>query len=575
MKTTAIIVLFMLFFPVMLHAQGAYTLRIIDLETNHELAYKISDKYESPQTRDKAVRDMVQTIMENGYLALSVDSAAKDSLNTTLYINKGVRYRWASLQFTASDSEFLSKSGFREKHFNRRYVSTTTYTRLRRNILKTCENNGYPFAAIETDSISIQNDSIVLKLRIETGQRILYDSIIITSPVIHSSYLNRYLGISKGMPYNEERIAQTDSKLKELGFLTIKSPTTVAFGPGACTLTINPVKRKTGTFDGILGIAPDNITGKTVLSGDIKLKLVNSFTYGETLEFNWKRPAGTSQRLKAGFIYPYVLGSKLGTAYTLDILQQDTTYVSVRHKGQLLYMYEGFDYISFSGDILQSSLLNTAGFSQIQILPPYAGVRSYLLGTGFYKEKLDFRLNPSRGYNAHIELAGGQRHIEKHPLLDESLYDSITLSSAQYRMSIDAAAYLNPVGRHVLKLGINGGHLSGKSLFSNELYLLGGSKLLRGFDEEAITASLYAVMTLEYRYLIGPLSYISVFGDGCYYENKSTGTNITDRPIGIGTGFTFETRGGIFSISYALGRQFNNPIELKSGKVHIGYVNYF
>jgi hypothetical protein len=50
---------------------------------------------------------------------------------------------------------------------------------------------------------------------------------------------------------------------------------------------------------------------------------------------------------------------------------------------------------------------------------------------------------------------------------------------------------------------------------------------------------------------------------------------VRDTPFGFGAGISFETKAGIFSINYALGKQFNNPIELRSGKIHFGIVNYF
>jgi hypothetical protein len=32
---------------------------------------------------------------------------------------------------------------------------------------------------------------------------------------------------------------------------------------------------------------------------------------------------------------------------------------------------------------------------------------------------------------------------------------------------------------------------------------------------------------------------------------------------------------GVFSISYALGRQFDAPVQFNSSKVHFGYIAYF
>jgi len=198
-----------------------------------------------------------------------------------------------------------------------------------------------------------------------------------------------------------------------------------------------------------------------------------------------------------------------------------------------------------------------------------------LFGMGLHKEDYDFRINPRKGYLLNMSISTGNKKINKNPKLKEALYNGITLNSKQYKYDLLANIFVNPYKRNVILLGINAGKMFSQNLFQNELYRLGGAKLLRGFDEESIFASFYSVFTLEYRYLLERMSYINVFFDGAYYENKSINKYIIDRPYGFGTGFTFETKQGIFSISYALGKQFNNPIQFKSGKIHLGYINYF
>jgi hypothetical protein len=42
-----------------------------------------------------------------------------------------------------------------------------------------------------------------------------------------------------------------------------------------------------------------------------------------------------------------------------------------------------------------------------------------------------------------------------------------------------------------------------------------------------------------------------------------------------GIGMSFETKGGLFNISYAFGAQGNQGIRLKNSKIHFGYVSYF
>jgi hemolysin activation/secretion protein len=133
-----------------------------------------------------------------------------------------------------------------------------------------------------------------------------------------------------------------------------------------------------------------------------------------------------------------------------------------------------------------------------------------------------------------------------------------------------------PFGKiSTFKVGVKSAFLNGKNIFQNELFRFGGLKTLRGFNEEEIFASAYSIFTLEYRLILEQNSYLYVFGDGAYYENMSTTIHIHDTPYGFGAGVSFETKAGIFSMSYALGKQFNNPILLRNGKIHFGIVNYF
>src|SRR5690606_37052388 len=131
------------------------------------------------------------------------------------------------------------------------------------------------------------------------------------------------------------------------------------------------------------------------------------------------------------------------------------------------------------------------------------------------------------------------------------------------------AQLFNALGeRSTVLLGNQSALGHSESLFQNELLRIGGLKTLRGFDEESINASLYSIFTLEYRFLLDRNSYFSVFSDAAYYENKSQDTFIKDTPVGIGAGLSFETAAGIFTLNYALGRQFDNPFYFRAGKVH-------
>ena len=116
---------------------------------------------------------------------------------------------------------------------------------------------------------------------------------------------------------------------------------------------------------------------------------------------------------------------------------------------------------------------------------------------------------------------------------------------------------------------------SGQKLFDNELYRIGGTKLLRGFNEESIFANFYNVLTTEYRMLFNQNSNLFVFCDLAYYEKNTVSSRIVDRPFGVGTGLNLETKVGIFSISYAIGSMRNQPFAFRQGRIHFGMLSQF
>ena len=556
--------------------QSNYSLKVIDNQTNNEIDWKYSKTFKFVHDRDKEIIKISSYFSDNGFLAFSIDSTHEDSLIKTLYINKGLSYQWAKIKTDQIDENILKKAGYNKKLFENKNVSIENLKKLKQNIIKYCENNGYPFAEVQLDSIIINDSLIEASLILNKHNLIKYDSILIKGTAeIKASFISNFLGIKQGDIYNESYIIKTDKRINDLSFLRIKEPTSIIFYDDRCNLMIKADKKRASNFDGVLGIIPDNITGNVVLTGDIKLKLISSFKSAETIEFNWKRLGVNSQRLFAGFSYPYMFTTQLGTDYYIDMLQKDTSYISVKQTAGVKYMFDGFDYVNFTGDFYNSNLLSTANFEILNTLPDYADVSTVLFGMGLNKEDLDFRLNPSKGFLINMSILAGNKVISKNAELKESLYDGITLKSKQYKYDLHSNIFLNPYKKNVIMLGVNAGKIFNKNLFQNELYRLGGAKTLRGFDEESVFASLYSVFTLEYRYLVESMSFINVFFDGAYYENRSINKKIIDRPYGFGAGFTFETKQGIFSISYALGKQFNNPVQFKAGKIHLGYINYF
>jgi outer membrane protein assembly factor BamA len=164
-----------------------------------------------------------------------------------------------------------------------------------------------------------------------------------------------------------------------------------------------------------------------------------------------------------------------------------------------------------------------------------------------------------------------------HPDFDfNSLYDSIKLKTYRFKI-VASGAHFFPLGKmSTLKTAVITGLLESPQNFQNELFRIGGYKILRGFDEESIYANKYAVFTAEYRYLVGINSYFFGFSDAGLTQTKFSSTNYSNSFISGGIGLEFETKFGLLNLSYALGKRNDIKFDIRnSSRIHFGYINYF
>ena len=99
---------------------------------------------------------------------------------------------------------------------------------------------------------------------------------------------------------------------------------------------------------------------------------------------------------------------------------------------------------------------------------------------------------------------------------------------------------------------------------------------MRGFDEESVYATSYAVLTAEYRYLVGLNSFLFAFSDLGLVNNKYQELRAKNVFTSIGLGLVFETKAGLLNVSYAIGKRDDLKYNiLEASKLHFRYINYF
>lgn len=560
-------------------AQQPNYLKVVVSEEQKQIFKKYSFKKEFTDSlsRKSVMTALLTELWQDGYITAAYDSIRVDSLILTAYLNTGKRVSWVKLKKGNAENALLQEAGFKEKNFTGKAIDFNDVAKLNENILVYCENNGYPFASVKLDSVIFSDSTITASINITKNKKIIIDSVNMKGKAkLAKIYLYNYLDVHPGDLYNESKVANISKKLKELQFLKEMRPFNIIFNDTKAKIVIYAVKKKNSQFDGVLGVMPNSqTTGKLMLTGEANLNLVNSFYRGEMIDMSWRKLKPASQDLKMEFVYPYLFSTPFGADIKFKLFKNDTLYLNIERDLGIRYQFTGNNYIKAFLENHSSSLISTSQYKNAIVLPDIADVTSNLYGLEYKFQNLDYLLNPRKGLDLKISGSAGNKKIHKNPDLDEQLYENVKLNSAQYKFVASVGFYIPLFSKTALKFGMDAASLQSGNLFDNELFRIGGLKTLRGFDEESIYASFYDIATFEYRFLFEQNSYLFAFWNGAYYEGRTVNKFVHDTPYGFGAGVSFETKAGIFSLSYALGKQFDNPIYFKSAKIHFGIINYF
>lgn len=545
---------------------------LMRLAKDSKLKTSFNDEISAKQELNK----FITQLLNSGYLTANIDSIKKDSTTLKAYCIIGEIYNWAHLHRGNADEGMLSEIGFRDRFYQNKNFNPSSISKLAKSVLNWYENNGYPFASFRLDSISIQNNSIEAALFIDPAQLIQIDTIIIKgSSKLSRVYIYNYLDLAPGDIYNESKIKKISTRLSELPFVTQNKPFQIEFTENKAHLVLYLENKKASQLNGVIGVLPDSKTGKVNITGDIKVRLQNSFGRAELFDLNWSNPQPKSQDLKVKINVPFVLNSPFGVDASIGIYKKDTTYLEFNRQFGLQYYFSGTSYIKVFAGKKSSDLISVKGYEFVQTLPSFADVASTTYGVGGKWEKLDYRLNPRKGFSLEGSGGAGNKIITRNSKINKAVYDSLDLKTAQYNGEIAGELYFPIASRSVLNIGTQAAYLYSPDIFTNELFRFGGLKSLRGFAEQSLLASRFIIGKAEYRFILETNSYLFTFFNLAYYENHSQRKFIHDTPYGFGAGITFETKLGIFSFNYALGKEFNNPIIFKNGKIHFGIINYF
>jgi outer membrane protein assembly factor BamA len=577
-------------------AQDTLQLQVHGLDKGVAAKYKTA--FKTKPELDKALNKLYQNLLQQGFLAASLDSLQRKGNQFDAYFYQGPAYRWAKLDNGNVEPLLLEEAGYREKLFFGQPLHPAELADLQEKLLQQAENNGYPFAETWLADIVLHDSSISAKIYLERHEYYRFAKPefpdIDKKARINARFLQSYLGYKTGEAYDESKVRKFQTRLRELPYLEIASPTQIIFTGKEARSVFFLRNRRASRFDFVVGVLPttDNITGRSKLNltGNVNIDLYNPFGTGKRMKLEWQQLQPGTQDLKLLFVYPYVLHLPFGLDASFNLYKRDTSYLDLNSSVGVQYLFSGNNYLKAYWENRGTSILNIneAQILSSKQLPAVLDVQNNIFGLEFNNINFDYRFNPLKGYAIFAKAGAGLRRVKQNndilqlrSAIDTSfsfaqLYDTVQLNSVQTRLEANLVYHIKLAKRSTLRLALSGASLLGQAKpYRNELFRIGGNKLLRGFDEESIFASSYAVATVEARYLLSTNAYAFVFGDFAYVEEISSQTRQFDRPIGFGLGLALETKVGIFGLTYALGTRQDQTLQIRNAKIHFGYVNVF
>lgn len=532
------------------------------------------------------------TLQSKGFITASVDSVQFDSLTAAVQLFIGGQYKWAKIDTHPADEDLLNDLRWSSKLFSDAGINFTALQAWQEKIINYLEENGHPFAKVYLDSIDLNGNEVKAMLNINRGPVYKIDSIRVYGDAnVSNFFLQRHLNIYNGSLYNRKKLMEVTKKLTGLTYIQEEYLSNLTMLGTGSVLNLYLKPKRSSQVNVLFGFLPNStasLKSKFQFTVDADILLRNALSRGETIGLTWQKLQPQSQQLNLLYEQPFIFKSPLGLNFSFDMFRKDSTFLNIDMRLGAIYRLGSTQTTTLFIQRRQTIVdgINTVLVTQTKRLPQEADVNSVNVGAVYDYNTTDYRFNPRKGLEFTATASLGQKKIRKNnqvvALKDpgnpsfkyESLYDTVKLSTYQIRVVAAVAKYFSLGGQSTVKAAVNGGFYGSGNTFRNELFQIGGYRLLRGFNEESQYVSHYSIGTVEYRYLIGQNSAFFAFADGGWAKHLVS-TNNNHTYVGTGVGIALETKAGIFNLVWALGKRDDTDFNLRQSKVHLGFASFF
>jgi outer membrane protein assembly factor BamA len=310
-------------------------------------------------------------------------------------------------------------------------------------------------------------------------------------------------------------------------------------------LLIEVEEDRMSLISGIAGY-DNSKSGSNKLTGYINLEFLNLYGTDRSLSLFWQRISADRNSIELNYHESGLYRFPASGDFLIFREEIDSTFIRTKFDAEVYY-YDLFNrYGIYMGmeDIFPGSrrpkIIEKTSFKKA--------------GVFWERDFTDYYLNPSSGSIFFLKYYYIFNRIEN---------DNISKQAVEFSFN----HYFGISNNLVVATGANANVIENKALTSFEVFELGGSRNLRGFNENQFSGYRILWLNLELRYLLSSNSRAFLFSDYGYVHNDEY---TFDKLFGFGFGLRVETRLGILRLDYGFSYfkdELRNPLD---GIIHFG-----
>ena len=415
------------------------------------------------------------------------------------------------------------------------------------------EKQGNSFTKIALKNIAVKKDTLEAELQINKSNLRKIDNVIINGyPDFPKAFVKHHLKLKNNTLFTKDKLDEASNSINSLSFVSETKPPEILFTKDSTIVYLYLKKKSSNKFDGLIGFTSKENGKGLLFNGHIDLSLNNIFNTGENFSLIWKNNGKERQVFDISISLPYIFNSKFSPNSTLNIYKQDSSFVNTLIKFSLPYQIDNRKSIGLT---LQSESSTNLLSNNNNTIIDY---KNLFYGLNYnYQLPNTHPLFPTK-FNFYSEALIGRRKSN-----DINTRQTKLFAKTHFIWSLT-------VKNHIF-IQNQSAYLKSEALFDNELFRIGGTNSIRGFDEESLLASTYSILNIEYRFTPNNTSYLYSITDFGYTKNNKQDTKL----YSFGLGYAFSSKLGLVNLSYALGGSSNFALNFDNSRFHLKIVSYF